>query len=238
MGMDTRKIARLVNEATGLGRSVLVEPEAKEMLRLASIEVPELEVVKDVSAAVEAAERIGYPVVLKIVSPDLAHKSEIGGVAVGIRNAAGIEDSWSEMILTVADENPMAMIEGFLVEKMVPPGAEVIVGVIKDEQFGPVVMFGTGGVAVELMGDVSWRLAPLTKDDAFRMMQEVKGFPLLVGYRGAPRVDLAAIADVIVKLAEMVDGVEGLKEIEINPLIVYREGAVAVDARGVVGPDK
>ncbi|MBI5492696.1 MAG: acetate--CoA ligase family protein [Deltaproteobacteria bacterium] len=233
--MDNREIERLVKEAVSLGKKTLVEPEAKEVLRLASIPVPRFQVVKDVTAAVEAAGRIGYPLVLKLVSPDITHKSDVGGVAVGIKDAKELELTWSQMILNVADENPVAMIEGFLIEEMAPKGVEVIVGAIKDEQFGPVAMFGVGGVAVELMKDVSFRLAPLDKKEAFEMMAEVKGFPLLTGFRGGSFKDLDAIADVIIKLAGVISSTDGLKEIEINPLIVYDEGAIAVDARAVIG---
>lgn len=233
--MDKRGIERLVKEAYSLGRKTLVEPEAKEILRLSSIPVPRFAVVKDVNAAIEAAEKLGYPLVLKIVSPDIIHKSDIGGVAVGIKDGKDLEDHWSYMVLNVADEKPLSLIEGFMVEEMAPKGAEVIVGAIKDEQFGPVVMFGTGGVAVELMKDVSFRLAPLDKKEAIEMMIEVKGFPLLTGYRGDTIKDVEAIADVIVKLAKIVEETDGLKELEINPLLVYEKGVMAVDARAVLG---
>lgn len=232
--MDKMGIERIVNEAFSLGKKTLTEPEAKEILKLSSVNVPRFRVVKDVNGAIEAASEIGYPVVLKLISPDIAHKSDIGGVAVGLKNSGEIEDKWSQMILNVAEENPVAMIEGFLVEEMAPRGAEVIIGVVKDEQFGPVVMFGTGGVAVELMKDVSFRLAPLSREEAFEMISEVKGFPLLTGYRGAPVRDLDAIADVIMKLSGMVEKTEGIKEFEINPLIVYEKGAIAVDARASI----
>lgn len=232
---NRRGIERLVKEAFSLGRPVLVEPEAKEVLRLSSIQVPRFKVVKDVAGAIEAAESIGYPIVLKIISPDIVHKSEVGGVAVGLNNSKEIEEHWSQMILGVAMESPLAMIEGFIVEEMVGKGVEVIIGAIKDEQFGPVVMFGTGGVAVELMKDVSFRLAPVTREEAFEMMSEVKGFPLLTGFRGSHPKDLEAVADAIVKLAKTIDEIDGLKELEINPLIVYDKGVVAVDARATLG---
>jgi acetate---CoA ligase (ADP-forming) subunit beta len=226
---------RIVKEALCLSRSVLIEPEAKEILRLSGVAVPKYLVAKDVAGALEAAESIGYPLVLKLVSPDVLHKSEAGGVALNIRNRDELERKWSEMILCVADEHPTALIEGFLLEEMVPGGTEIIVGGLNDPQFGPCVMFGIGGVAAELMRDVSFRLAPVTREEAFEMMGEVKGFPLLTGFRGAPVKDLGAIADVILKIAGIMEKVDGLKEFEINPLIVHERGAVAVDARGVIG---
>lgn len=233
--METNRMERIVKEVLSLARTSLVEPEAKEILRLSSVPVPRFLVAKDVVEALDAADKIGYPLVLKLVSPDLTHKSEVGGVALGIKNRAELEQRWSEMILTVADEMPTALIEGFLIEEMVPKGVEVIVGAVRDPQFGPVVMFGMGGVSVELMKDVSYRLAPLTREEAFEMMGEVKGFPMLTGFRGGTVKDLGAIADVIMKVAAIIEKVDGLKELEINPLVVHERGAVAVDARGVLG---
>lgn len=232
--MDVRSMERIVKETLSLGRKVLVEPEAKELLRLASFPVPKSRVVKDVTAALEAAREIGFPVALKLVSPDIIHKSDAGGVFLNIMNEKEIEEKWSSVILGVADDYPTALIEGFLIEEMAPRGAEVIVGAIRDEQFGPAVMFGIGGVTVELMKDVSFRLAPITREEAFEMMGEVKGFPILTGYRGQTIKDLDAIADALIKLGDIMGRVDGLKELEINPLIVYERGAVVADARAVL----
>jgi len=233
--MNSGDIVKIIDTAKGLGRKTLIEPHAKEVLRLASIQVPRFKLVKDLTGAIDCAGAIGYPVVLKIVSPDIAHKTDVGGVCLGLRTVRDIEDGFSQIILSVADEMPMAFLEGFLVEEMVPAGGiEVIVGAMRDEQFGPFVMFGIGGVAVEIMKDVSFRLAPVTREDAHEMMREVKGFPLLTGYRGAGMRDIEAVADVIVKLSGIIENIQGIKEIEINPLIVYHRGAVAVDARTVL----
>lgn len=232
--MDMRGIERIVKEALSVGRKVLVEPEAKEVLKRASFPVPRSKVVKDVAGALDAAEEIGFPVALKLISPDILHKSEAGGVALNITNERELEFRWSEMILSVSDEYPVALIEGFLVEEMVRGGAEVIIGSIRDEQFGPAVMFGIGGVTVELMKDVSFRLAPITREEAFEMMGEVKGFPVLTGYRGQTVKDLDAIAEALIKLGDIMGRVDGIKELEINPLIVHERGAVVADARAVL----
>lgn len=232
--MDTVSIERIVKEALSVGRKVLVEPEAKEVLRLASFPVPRSKAVKDVAGAIDAAREIGFPVALKLISPDIMHKSDAGGVFLNIMNEKEIEEKWSEIILGVADDYPAALIEGFLIEEMVKKGAEVIVGCLRDEQFGPAVMFGIGGVTVELMKDVSFRLAPITREEAFEMMGEVKGFPMLTGYRGQTVKDLDAIADALIKLGDIVGRVEGIKEFEINPLIVHERGAVVADARAVL----
>ena len=232
--MDRMAIEKIITEALSLGRKALVEPEAKTIISLASIAVPRHKVVKDVSEALEAARELGFPVVLKIISPDILHKSDVGGVTLDIKNASELQQGWSRMLLGLADEAPVSSIEGFLVEEMVGKGAEVIVGGIRDEQFGPAVMFGLGGVAVELLKDVSFRLAPVTREEAFSMIGEVKSFPLLAGYRGGSYKDLDAIADVIIKVGRIMGEVNGIKELEINPLVVYERGAVAVDAGAVL----
>lgn len=233
--MDLKGIDRIVKETLSTGRKVLVEPEAKEALRLAGFQIPASRLVKDVSAALEAAVEIGFPVALKLVSPDIAHKSDAGGVFLNIGSEKLLEEKWSDIIIGVADDYPTALIEGMLVEKMVGKGAEVIVGAVRDEQFGPAVMFGIGGVTVELMKDVSFRLAPVMREEAFEMMGEVKGFPMLTGYRGQTVKDLDAIADALIKVGEIMARVEGIKELEINPLIVHERGAVVADARAVLG---
>ncbi len=229
--MDLNAIERLVKDSLSIERENLVEPDAKEVLRLVGIPVPRFEVVKDVNVAIEEGGKIGYPLVLKLVSPSVVHKSDVGGVRTGLRGPGEIEDAWSEIILRVADEMPMAMIEGFIIEEMVDPGVEVIVGAVKDPQFGVTAMFGTGGVAVELMKDVSFGLAPMDEEEALKMMREVKGFPLLDGYRGAPRCDIKAVARTLVTVSKVVEATDGLKALEINPLIVYGDGVMAVDAR-------
>jgi len=232
--MDTRAIEKIVKEALSLGRKNLLEPEAKAIIGHASIPVASHRVVKDVVGAIEAAKEINYPVALKVVSPDILHKSDAGGVSLNIKDASELETRWTQMILELADEMPLSAIEGFLVEEMAPPGTEVIIGGIRDAQFGPAVMFGLGGVAVELLKDVSFRLAPVTKEEAFAMMAEVKSFPLLTGYRGSTYKDLDAIANAIMKVGEILTEVSSIKELEINPLVVYERGAVAVDARAII----
>lgn len=229
--VDAEKIVRARMKNGGF---TLTEPEAKGLLRSYSIPVPRSCVVKDVIGAVEAADEIGYPVVLKAVSPDILHKTEAGGVAAGISGPDELKDRLSRMMLRLADERPTASIEGFLVEETASRGVEVIAGVVRDEQFGPLVMFGTGGVAVELMRDVSFRLAPMTRDEAIDMIREVKGYPLLTGFRGDTPKDLDALAETIMKLSEIALEIGEIKEMEINPLIVHEKGAVAVDARAVL----
>jgi len=229
-----REIERLVKEALSVGRTTLAEPEAKEILKLVSIPVARFRVVKDVAGAIEAAEEIGFPVALKVVSPDILHKSDVGGVALGITDAETLEGRWAEIIYSLAEGHPTAMIEGFIVEEMLPAGVEVIAGAVKDAQFGTAVVFGIGGTAVELIKDVSFSLGPVTRDRALEMMAGVRGYPLLAGFRGSARMDTNAVADVLVALSAVVECTDGLAELEINPLIVYPDGVVAADARGIL----
>jgi len=232
--MTKQEAKKLITDAIQSGRTSLLEPEAKEILKAWEIPLPPNFVVKDKDAVIGAANNIGYPVVLKVVSRDILHKTEAGGVMAGLKNAQEVEDSFNEMIFELSDHYATAKIEGFLIERMVDKGVEVIVGGIRDAQFGPAVMFGIGGVIVELLKDVSFRLAPVTKEECLAMMEEIKAYPLLAGYRGAEPADLDAIADVIIKVGNIMAEAVEIKEMEINPLIVYPEGAMAVDARVVL----
>ena len=232
--MTKQEAKKLITDAIQSGRTSLLEPEAKEILKAWEIPLPPNFVVKDKDAVIGAANNIGYPVVLKVVSRDILHKTEAGGVMAGLKNAQEVEDSFNEMIFELSDHYATAKIEGFLIERMVDKGVEVIVGGVRDAQFGPAVMFGIGGVMVELLKDVSFRLAPVTKEECLAMMEEIKAYPLLAGYRGAEPADLDAIADVIIKIGNIMAEAVDIKEMEINPLIVYPEGAMAVDARVVL----
>jgi len=232
--MTKQEAKKFINDAVQSGKKSLLEPEAKEILKAWEIPLPPNFVVKDKDAVIGAANNIGYPVVLKVVSRDILHKTEAGGVMAGLKNAQEVEDSFNEMIFELSDHYATAKIEGFLIERMVDKGVEVIVGGIRDAQFGPAVMFGIGGVIVELLKDVSFRLAPVTKEECLAMMEEIKAYPLLAGYRGAEPADLDAIADVIIKIGNIMAEAVDIKEMEINPLIVYPEGAMAVDARVVL----
>jgi acetyl-CoA synthetase (ADP-forming) len=232
--MDKESIERLVTEAAGRGAKTLFEPDVKGILRASSIPVPMYKVVKDLAEALREAESIGYPIVLKVVSSDIIHKSDVGGVMTNLKDAEDVESAWSEMLFSLADNAPIAKIEGFLIEEMAPRGVEVIVGGLRDEQFGPAVMFGIGGVAVELLKDTSFRLAPVEKEEALEMMTEVKGYRFLKGLRGGEPSDIGAVSEVIVKLSKIIDCAEGVKELEINPLVVFEKGVLAVDARAVL----
>jgi len=223
-----------IDELIKDGAGSLVEPEVKGFLKECSIAVPRSFVEIDLEVAIVKAAEIGYPLVLKVVSRDIIHKSDVGGVAVGLRDEQELRRAWNEIYVSIAHRCPSAKIEGFLVEEMAPRGVEVIVGALRDEQFGPTVMFGMGGVAIELLKDVSFRLAPIDEAEAIEMMKECKGFPLLSGYRGNPAKDVKAAAGVIVKLADIITESKLVKEFEINPLVVHGDGCMALDARAIL----
>jgi len=185
--------------------------------------------------ALAAAEALGYPVALKIESPDIAHKSDAGGVRLGVADAKGLRSAWRAMHADVAKRAPAARVEGALVARMAPPGIEMSVGVQRDPQFGLVLMVGLGGTWIEVLGDVSLRLLPVDEDEALSMIAELKAAPLLGAFRGAPPRDVAALAAAMVALSRLaLDHAGRLVSVEINPLIVHERGASAVDARLVL----
>jgi acetyl-CoA synthetase (ADP-forming) len=213
------------------GRKSLLETEAKTVCMEYGISVPKFKLAKNEIEAVKLAMSIGFPIVLKIVSPDIIHKSDVGGVVVGIKNAEEVRSGYRRIMDNVKKHNPNANIVGMLVQEMAPAGTEVIVGSIKDPQFGPALMFGLGGVFVEVLRDVTFRIAPVNEDEAAEMISEVKAFPLLKGYRNTPPADLKAIVKVLVNTSKLVLDNPEIKELDLNPIIVYEKGAKTVDAR-------
>lgn len=232
--MTKLEAEQLIKEATAARRNALLEPEAKALLSAYGIDVPISALLKAEDDLGAALKKVSPPYILKVISPDILHKSDIGGVVTGLNNQEEIEKAFKEIKKNISEKSASARIEGFLLEEMAPKGVEVIIGGLRDEQFGPAVMFGIGGIAVELTKDVSYRLAPLDKEEAMSMMKELKSHPLLTGYRGSSAVDLDKLGEAIVKISEMIDEMEGIKEIEINPLIAYKDGVMAVDARVVL----
>jgi acetyl-CoA synthetase (ADP-forming) len=184
--------------------------------------------------AVSLSRKMGFPVALKIASPDVLHKSDSGGVKLSLNDAAEVKKAYDEILKKVRKQYPEAAVHGVSVQKMVRPGTEVIVGTSKDPQFGPVIMFGLGGIFVELLKDVSFRVIPIKRKDAQEMIEEIKGYPILQGYRGEEPASLSALVDIILKISKWVEGSPWIKELELNPIFAYRDKAVAVDARIVL----
>ncbi|MBI3600233.1 MAG: acetate--CoA ligase family protein [Nitrospinae bacterium] len=232
--MNKQDMVKIIKKAMSANRKSLSEPETKALISAWGIPVPKTALIKKQEEIAAATKNLNPPFVLKVVSPDILHKSEIGGVKTELKDAEEINKAWAKMIIDIKDKSPKHRIDGFLLEEMAPKGVEVIIGALRDPQFGPAVMFGIGGIAVELMKDVSYRLAPINKKYALDMIREVKSYPLLTGFRGSKPVDLENIASVIIKLSEILIKIEDIKEIEINPLIVYEKGVMAVDARVVL----
>jgi acyl-CoA synthetase (NDP forming) len=209
----------------------LLETEAEELFGDYGLPVPPHSLATTEAEAVAAARRFGFPVVLKIVSPDILHKSDAGGVKVGLADEAAVKAAWRAMMAAVAGSAAAARIEGVLVAPSAPEGLECIVGVTRDPQFGPALMFGLGGVFVELLKDVSFRVLPVTRSDAEEMVREIRGWPLLQGLRGSGPRDVPAVVDFLVKTAELVEKNPEIREIDVNPLRVYERGVLALDVR-------
>ncbi|MBN1161443.1 MAG: acetate--CoA ligase family protein [Dehalococcoidales bacterium] len=223
-----------IKDAKKQGRAVLTEIEAKQVIKNAGIKVIETRLAKTQQEAVAISSETGYPVVLKIASPDITHKTAAGGVKVGLKNAAEVKKAYAEIMASVRKKIPKAKIEGIAVQKMAPPGIEIIVGMYKDAQFGPVIMFGLGGIFVEVLKDVSFRLIPIEKRDAGEMIKEIKGYALLNGYRGQEPAHIPSLVDVLLKISALVEKMPEIKEIDLNPVFAHKDSAVAVDARIVL----
>jgi len=230
-------IESVVNQARAEGRILLSEIEAKELLHDAGIPVERAVLTTTEVEARTQAERIGYPVVLKIDSPDISHKSDIGGVKVGLEDSAAVSVAFNEIMANTKRAVPNASIRGIAVQHMAPEGTEVIVGMTTDAQFGPVVMFGLGGIMVEVMKDVSFRVVPVEERDAEQMIDEIKGRAILDGVRGQPPADKTAIRNVILKVSEFVERNPHILELDLNPMLVYPDGVIAVDARIVISEE-
>lgn len=234
--MNKRKIfLDICSKAASEGRNWLLEPEAKEICKVYDLPVTRMGIAANEDEAVRLAKEIGYPVVLKIVSPNIIHKSDIGGVLVGLKNDEEVLSGYRQIINNVKKNKPDAIINGVVVQEMVPPSTEVIIGVTKDPQFGHVIMFGLGGIFVELFKDVSFRVIPISKRDAEEMITEIKGYALLKGYRGRPPADINSLINALLTVSQMIEENHEINEMDLNPILVYENGIKIVDARIIIG---
>jgi acyl-CoA synthetase (NDP forming) len=208
---------------------VLSEIESKEILNAAGVPVIETLAAASVDEAVRHANRLGYPVALKIVAPEIVHKSDSGGVQLGLNDADAVRDAFA--VLQAVAIKAGATFRGVAVQAMASPGLEVVLGAHRDAQFGPVILFGLGGVFVEVLHDVALRVAPLSVDDASAMLDEIRGHTLLNGARGRPAADRAAICDALCKLSGLMLSRPDIVSIDVNPAFAYPKGLLAVDAR-------
>ncbi|AIF69575.1 acetyl-CoA synthetase [Palaeococcus pacificus DY20341] len=225
---------KIINEVLAQGRKSLVEYEAKQVLKSYGLPVPEEKLAKTVDEAIKYAEELGYPVVLKLMSPQILHKSDARVIALKIKDEEELKKKWEEIHENAKKYRPDAEILGVLVAPMLKPGREIIIGITEDPQFGHAIMFGLGGIFVEILKDVTFRIIPIEEKDAWAMIRNIKGYPILAGARGEEPADMKAIVDMMLKVSQLVDDLKDyLKEMDLNPVFVYNEGegAMIVDAR-------
>ncbi|SDE05433.1 acetate--CoA ligase family protein [Sporomusa acidovorans] len=221
----------IIKQCITEGKTVVPELEAQAICKAFTIASPATALAADKEHCLNSARDMGYPVVIKIHSKQIIHKSDAGGVITGIQNAAELDNAYDKLMDNVKKACPTAEIEGVVVQKQVSKGVEVVVGGLKNDQFGPVVMFGLGGIYVEVFKDVSFRLAPLDKKEALRQIQETNVFKLLKGVRGEKACDLDALCEVIVNTGRLLSAFPDIKELDFNPVFCYPDGCVVVDAR-------
>jgi acetyl-CoA synthetase (ADP-forming) len=225
------KTDKIITQALKEYRKALLEPEAKAICMEYGISVTKFNVAKSEKEAADFAEKIGFPVVLKIVSPEIIHKSDAGGVKVNLKTAEDVKAAYKTILENVKKYNAKANVVGVLVQEMAPQSTEVIIGAVKDPQFGQTVMFGVGGIFVEILKDVTFRVAPLTEQDAMDMITELKAYSLLTGYRNTPAADIKALVTLLLCVSKLVMDHPEIKELDLNPVMAYEKGAKTVDAR-------
>ncbi len=214
-----------------IDREFMLEPDAVALLKEFQVPYPDHALARETDEAALIADKLGYPVVLKIVSPDVIHKSDVGGVQVNLTNAAQVRQAFQQILDQVLLNVPDARTKGVLVCRQAPPGVEVIVGALKDPTFGPVIMFGLGGVFTETLKDVSFRVVPLQRKDAEDMIHELRGYPLLNGIRGRAACDMGALVDLLLNVSRLIVAHPEVDELDLNPVCVYEHGLMALDIR-------
>jgi len=226
-----RKTIDVIQMALKIGRVNLLETEAKTICADYGMPIPPFELVRSAEEASNAAQRLGYPVVLKIISQDILHKTEAGGVLLGVKNPLEVKSGFSRIKDNAKRYSPKARLEGVLVQRMVPQGTEVIIGGLMDPQFGQTLMFGLGGVLVEILKDVTFRIAPIVEQDAREMIHEIKAYPILKGYRGQPQADENIIVEILLSASDLMMENPQINQMDLNPVMVYDKDASIVDAR-------
>ncbi len=224
-------VDEIIAQVRSENRTYLMEHEATAIMQHYKIPVTKFAIAETQESAVKAAEEIGYPVVLKILSPDVIHKSDVGGVLVNLKTSEEVRQGYQTILQNVKKQKPNAKIIGIFVQEFAPTGIEVIIGSIKDPQFGPALMFGLGGIFVEVLKDVSFRVAPLTEYDAKEMIQEIKGYPILTGIRGQDPRDINTLVKILLQVSKLVIDHPEISQLDLNPCFSYPKGAKCVDAR-------
>jgi len=233
---DKQRAAEIIAEAVEKGNTYIGEIGGTELLKCYGFNVLPTVLAISETDAVEAAERMGYPVVMKIASPQIIHKTDAGGVIVGPDSRESVVAAFSTIVNNARSFNPDADISGVLIQRLAPKGHEVILGMTRYPIFGPLIMFGIGGIFVEVFQDVAFRLAPLTRNGARNMVRSIKGYRLLSGFRGAPKTDIGTIERMLVGLSDLVQDHPEIKELDINPLLVHTdgEGVTVADCRFIL----
>jgi len=228
-----KEVKNIISNALKENRFKLLEHEALRLCELYGIPVASYGLARSLDEALTIAKKIGFPSVAKVVSPDISHKSDVGGVILNLKDEEDIAKAYEKIMNEVPKRVPNARIYGVLIQKMASPGIEVIVGGTRDPTFGPVVMFGLGGIFVEILKDVSFRIAPVTRYDAISMIEEIKASKILDGYRGMPPRDKDALVDIIIKLSKLMEEVEEITDVDLNPIMSFEKGkgAKVADAR-------
>jgi acetyltransferase len=236
--VDDDAVRKLLDSARAEDRMEIGDAEARSILTAYGFTIPRSEVATDADQAVRLADQFGYPVVLKIASPDILHKTDVGGVRVGLQSATDVRDAFDLIVYRAQRYVPGAKIWGCLVQEMVPKGLEVLVGMNRDPQFGPLVTFGLGGIYVEVLKDVTFRVAPFDLVEAEEMLGEIRARALLDGVRGEPPKDKEAIVDALLRINQLVTDFPEILELDINPLMVYERGrgAIPLDMRLILKP--
>lgn len=220
-------IAEVLKNKIETNQTVLTEFESKELLQEIGILVPGQKLTTSKEETLSAAENIGFPIVLKLMAEDIIHKSDTGAVKLNLKSKQEVENAYEELMKIPSQKEKKISVQKMADE----PITELIIGMTTDPQFGPALMFGIGGILVELLEDVSFRIAPITEYDAKEMIHEIKGFPILDGYRGKPKADLDAIVNTLLTISELVVKHEEINEMDLNPVFIYEKGLICVDAR-------
>ncbi len=233
--MPAHIVEQILQAARQEQRKTLLEPEAKEICQAYGMPTPAFGVARNPSEAADLADKVQFPVVLKIISRDILHKTEAGGVLLDLNSREQVENGFSQIMARARGYNEKAQIAGVLVQHMVPKGVEVIVGGLRDSQFGPTVLFGLGGIFVEVLKDASFRVAPISELDSREMVQEIRGHSILQGVRGQPASDEDAIREILQATSKIMMENQAIQQMDLNPVMVYPKGASIVDTRIILG---
>lgn len=224
------EIKKMLEEIKKQGREVLTYEESRKIIDLAGLQLNKMALATNAEESIEKAREVGYPIALKIVSEDVIHKSDAGGVKIGIKSDEELKKSYENMMVSIKKHYPTAKVEGVSIEEMVE-GTEVLIGSMTDSQFGKMIALGIGGIFTELYKDVTFRLIPITKEDVKEMINEIKGKKLFEGFRGFPPVKKEKLINLMLKISKLVEENPIIKEMDLNPVVATEKGLITIDAR-------